>query len=120
MVFFNLIEFKENEYLTFDVQENIPLHIKNLLKIFGTSFYATYQLFPVTNDSVRLVVKLVLNYKTNFSRWMIKLVDFGDYIMMRRQLLNFKKLAENKDRKERRSEGGIRMYSERSTMFPWG
>lgn len=55
----------------------------------------TYLIVPLGEDSCRLVVKLVAKYPPGFKgRIMSALLPWGDLIMMRRQLLNFKNLAE--------------------------
>jgi hypothetical protein len=55
----------------------------------------TYAIIPVTNNTCRLVVKLQVIYpKRNFWSLMRWGLPWGDMIMMRKQLLNLKKLAE--------------------------
>ena len=55
----------------------------------------TYLIVPQTSTSCRLLVKLVVKYPGGPIGWLERLVlPWGDLIMMRRQLLNFKTLAE--------------------------
>ena len=52
---------------------------------------------PDVKDSCRLLVKLVVRYSPGLKgRLMGNLLPFGDLVMMRRQLLNLKRLAEQK------------------------
>lgn len=93
MRWFRLTEFKDNESLTFVFPEDAPFYLRIFFNPFP--FYATYQLFRVSNNRTRLVVKFVINsHPTLLNRILIKVADVLDYIMMRRQLLNFKRLAE--------------------------
>ena len=57
-------------------------------------FVATYTVVPVDGARSRIVVKLLMRYPAlvrPLARWML---PFGDWVMMRRQLLNLKALAE--------------------------
>jgi hypothetical protein len=57
-------------------------------------FVATYAVTPVDARRSRIVVKLIMRYAAFLRpawRW---LMPFGDWVMMRRQLLNLKALAE--------------------------
>ncbi len=94
MLLFNVPEFKENEFLSFALSDKAPGFIKILLKPFP--FYAIYQLFRQPDNCCRLVVKIIINSRpATLNRIFIKIADFLDYIMIRKQLLNFKRLAEN-------------------------
>jgi len=60
---------------------------------FGT-FVATYAVAPVDARRSRIVVKLIMRYPAllrTLGRWAL---PFGDWVMMRRQLLTLKALAE--------------------------
>jgi hypothetical protein len=93
MRWFRLIEFKEHEFLSFTLPEDAPGYLKFCFNPFP--FYFTYQLFPVGANQTRLVVKIIINSRpTPLNRILIKVADLMDYIMLRRQLLNFKRLAE--------------------------
>lgn len=52
--------------------------------------FMSYVLVPQDHDTTRLLLKLVMRS----NRWVALGVSVGDLIMARRQLLNFKKLAE--------------------------
>ncbi|MGH7338941.1 MAG: hypothetical protein ACREKH_00460, partial [Candidatus Rokuibacteriota bacterium] len=57
-------------------------------------FVATYAVVPVDARRSRIVVKLLMRYPAllrTVARWAL---PFGDWVMMRRQLLNLKALAE--------------------------
>lgn len=55
----------------------------------------TYLVVPKNFDSCRLLVKLLVEYPRGPIGWVERLaLPWGDLIMMRRQLLNFKALAE--------------------------
>jgi hypothetical protein len=61
---------------------------------FVSDLAATYAVLPVSGHS-RIVVKLLLAYQSGFrGLFMPPLLAWGDLVMMRRQLLNFKRLAE--------------------------
>ncbi len=96
MRWFTLVEFRPNESITLTLPQNPPLYLKLLFEPFIKSFYTTYQLFPLSDNTTRLVVKTVINpYHDSLRRRLVKIADALDYVMMRRQLLNFKQLAEN-------------------------
>ncbi|MFQ5646705.1 MAG: hypothetical protein ACE5GM_07230 [bacterium] len=95
MRWFELIDFKQNEYIVFTLLKDPPFYLKLLFYPFVKSFYITYQLFPQKNNNTRLVVKIVVNsYHTVLHKILCRAAYGLDYIMMRRQLLNFKGLAE--------------------------
>ena len=55
----------------------------------------TYQADPVTAGACRLVAKLVYRMPRNVYGWVARhVLPLGDFVMMRRQLLNFRGLAE--------------------------
>ncbi len=94
MFIFKLPEFKQNEFLSFTLSDKAPGFIKTPLKPFP--FYAIYQLFKQPDNHTRLVVKIIINARPiALNRTLIKIADLLDYIMIRKQLLNFKRLAEN-------------------------
>jgi len=96
MRIFTLINFRKNEFLSFTIPDTAPSYLRIPLKLFAKSFYITYQLFPVEENKTRLVVKIIVNsYQTFFHSLFVKIADIADYIMMRKQLLNFKRLAES-------------------------
>lgn len=55
----------------------------------------TYAVFPTDGADARLVVKIVVHYPTTLLHWPARrLLPWGDLVMMRKQLLNLKELAE--------------------------
>jgi hypothetical protein len=55
----------------------------------------TYLIVPRDSGNCRLLVKLLVRYPMGPLGWFLRLfLPWGDLIMMRRQLLNFKELAE--------------------------
>lgn len=62
--------------------------------LFGT-VWATYRVAPDPAGGCRLLVKLRVDYPRGPWGWLVRrLLPSGDWIMMRRQLLNLKRLAE--------------------------
>jgi len=60
----------------------------------------SYMILPKSDERCRLLVKILIRYPKVLgllTRWML---PWGDLIMMRKQLLNFKKLAERTQRGE--------------------
>lgn len=57
----------------------------------------TYAIVPVTEWECRLVVKFLVRYPAGLLGWLCRLLlPVGDLVMMRKQLLNFKGLAEER------------------------
>jgi hypothetical protein len=84
MTLFELVDFARDRHLT----------ARSRPSPFGT-FVATYAVAPVDARRSRIVVKLIMRYPP----WPLKTLwrwglPFGDWVMMRRQLLNLKALAE--------------------------
>lgn len=95
MTIFTLSEFAQDKHLTIRIK---PQRSGRML--FG-DIAVTYLIVPTSDvgeyarDSCRLLVKLVVRYPRSLKgRLMSKLLPWGDLIMMRRQLLNLKRLAE--------------------------
>lgn len=89
MRIFDLVDFARPEHLTLRLKPNSPSR-----KSFG-DLTVTYLIDPTTPAVSRLVVKLVVRYPRGVRGNLMRLVlPWGDLIMMRRQLLNFKRLAE--------------------------
>ena len=89
MTIFTLVEFRRDEHLTMQIKRGTrAFHISG-------DIAGTYLILPRTARSCRLVVKLVARYPHGpLGRMMSLLLPWGDLVMMRRQLLNLKSLAE--------------------------
>ena len=98
MTIFDLLDFKPGSDLTLRIKPN-----SRALKLFG-DVLVTYRIIPNGNTGCRLLAKLVIKYPEGiWGRLLKQFLIFGDFIMMRRQLLNFKKLAEGTVSPEERS-----------------
>jgi len=84
---FKLIDFERNKHLTFRLN-NI------FLKFFGDTVIS-YIILSEGHEKCRLLVKIIVRYPKGFPSMLLgSILPFGDLIMMRRQLRNFKKLSE--------------------------
>lgn len=91
MKIFKLVHFERNNSLTVCINESTSWY-----RIFG-DVAISYIIVPVTDRRCRLLVKFVCQYpKGPLGTLMRFLLPWGDLIMMRRQLLNFKRLSEKK------------------------
>jgi hypothetical protein len=89
MRIFDLVDFEQDRHMTIRVKSGTRAE-----RSFG-DIAVTYLIVPGKPDSCRLLVKLIARYPPGAkSRFMATLLPWGDLVMMRRQLLNFKKLAE--------------------------
>lgn len=96
MTIFTLTSFVQNKHLTIQIKPR-----RSGQRLFG-DIAVTYLILPKTDDGkettvgCRLLVKLVVRYQRGLQgQLMSKVLPWGDLIMMRRQLLNLKRLAEN-------------------------
>jgi hypothetical protein len=90
MQIFKLVSFARDEHMTIQMKPRSPSS-----KLFG-DIVVSYTIRPQSKRSCRLVVKIVGNYPTGlWGRLMSVVLPWGDLVMMRRQLLNFKALAED-------------------------
>jgi len=87
MTIFDLVDFERDRQIT--------LRIARLHRLFGRAA-VTYTIVPVDEDRCRLVVKLVLDGRPPRTNRSLRreLLPFGDLVMMRRQLLTLRGLAE--------------------------
>ncbi|MCC5603254.1 hypothetical protein [Nostoc favosum] len=88
MTIFKLVKFEQNRHLTMviDSPQAVP--------IFG-QIALSYVVFPITENTCRLVVKLHLCYpKHSFWSFMRWFLPWADLFMMSKQLLTLKHLAE--------------------------
>ena len=82
MFIFRLVDFDD---------EQLTLRTKSL---FG-ELYVSYQ---ILEEPTRLVVKLVMRYPWGPLGWLVhQVMRWGDFIMMRKQLLTLKRLAEGQE-----------------------
>jgi hypothetical protein len=89
MGIFKLVEFERNRHLTIVTDD------KRAISIFG-DIAASYVIFPVTPNSCRLVLKGHIRYpRTRFWSWIRWVMPWGDLVMMRKQFLRLKNLAES-------------------------
>ena len=89
MFFFELVDFERNRHIT-------VRHKPNTIgaRVFG-DVLASYLIAPQAKDSCRLLVKAAIKYPPGLIGWLTRaFLPWGDFIMMRRQLLNFKFLSE--------------------------
>jgi hypothetical protein len=89
MTIFDLVDFEIDRQVTIRMK---PKTIAS--RIFGDAA-ASYLIVPGEGKTCRLLVKLVGRYPRGVLGLLMRnLLPLGDLIMMRRQLLNFKHLAE--------------------------
>ncbi len=89
MGIFKLVEFEQNRHLTIVTDDKLAI------AIFG-DIAASYVIFPVTQNTSRLVLKGHIRYPRNpFWSWIRWVLPWGDLIMMRQQFLRLKNLAES-------------------------
>ena len=86
---FTLVDFAKDRHLTLRIK-----HGTSAGSLFG-DLALTYLIVPEGPERCRLLVKIVAGYPRRLTgalmRWGL---PWGDLVMMRRQLLNFKTLAE--------------------------
>lgn len=89
MGIFKLVEFEPNRHLT------IVMDDEQAVSIFG-DIAASYIVFPVTQNTCRLILKGLIRYPRN-SFWseMRYFLPWADLFMMRQQFLRLKSLAES-------------------------
>lgn len=89
MRIFTLVDFERNRHITLRLKPR-----SSASRTFG-DIAVSYLLVPRTPDTSRLIVKLIANYPQSVrGRFWRAFLPWGDLIMMRRQLLNLKQLAE--------------------------
>ncbi len=88
MTIFKLTSFEKDRHLTLVSKDS------GLLPKFA-KLAISYLIVPQSAQSCRLLVKAEVAYPRHLLGWLSKtFLPMGDWIMMRRQLLNFKRLAE--------------------------
>ena len=89
MRIFSLIDFIQDRELTIRVKAG-----SNAIRVFG-DIVCSYLVVAKSLNTSRLLVKLIGRYPPGARGWFIgTFLPWGDLIMMRRQLLNLKQLAE--------------------------
>jgi hypothetical protein len=89
MGIFELVDFARDQRLTLRMQRDRAAY-----RVFG-DVAVSYCIIPNGARECRLLVKMIVRYPPGITGWLVRrLLPSGDLIMMRRQLLNFKKLAE--------------------------
>lgn len=86
---FELAEFTLDQHLTLRVKSD------SLIQRFAGEVAVSYCVLPHEAHACRLLVKAAVRYRRGAVGWLMRqILPWGDLVMMRRQLLNFKKLAE--------------------------
>jgi len=89
MRIFDLVDFERDRHLTLRVKPGTRAE-----RSFG-DIAVSYMIVTGTNNDCRLLVKLIAKFPSGIrGRFMRAVLPWGDLVMMRRQLLNFKQLAE--------------------------
>jgi hypothetical protein len=89
MTIFDLVDFEKDRHLTIRIKPDSFAR-----KLFG-DVAGTYLIAPRDHDACRLLAKLRVQYPRGPVGWLMRgVLPPGDLIMMRRQLLNLKELAE--------------------------
>jgi hypothetical protein len=88
MEIFELVAYEQDRHLT------LLLTKPRARAIFG-AIAGSYVVIPQAERSCRLVVKLAVRYPRGFWSWMRWFLPWGDLLMMRKQLLTLKQLAES-------------------------
>ena len=89
MTIFELADFERDQHLTIRIKPN-----SSASRTFG-DIACSYMIVSNSPNTCRLLVKLVAKYPGGLKgKVMHALLPWGDLLMMRRQLLNFKGLAE--------------------------
>jgi len=89
MTIFELLDFKRNQHVTIRIKKDMFA-----LKFFGDTG-VSYLIIPQSDGKCRLIVKLLVRYPQGILGELMRLIlPWGDLIMMRRQLINFKELSE--------------------------
>lgn len=94
MQLFELADFEYGKHLTLKAKSG---ESKGLQPLQITDAAVSYFIVPKGDNSCRLLVKGVFRYKSGIlGNFMRSFLPWADLIMMRRQLLNFKQLAERR------------------------
>jgi hypothetical protein len=89
MTIFTLTNFSENKHLTIRLKPS-----RTARSVFG-DIAVSYLIVREAETTCRLLVKLVVQHSDTFKgRFMRRFLPWGDLVMMRKQLINLKRLAE--------------------------
>jgi len=89
---FDLVDFERPRHLTIRLREDSPE--SRFVRDVAVSY-----LVVAGPDTSRLLVKARVRYRRGPLGWLMRLLlPWGDLLMMRKQLLNFKRLSENTSR----------------------
>ncbi|HKI03292.1 MAG TPA: hypothetical protein VKK31_15040 [Thermoanaerobaculia bacterium] len=89
MTIFDLVDFESESHLTIRIKPDSPAW-----RLFG-DVAGSYLIVPGSGDGCRLLAKLRVRYPKGLKGHLMRAVlPSGDLVMMRRQLLNLKALAE--------------------------
>lgn len=92
---FKLVEFEENRHLT------LVMDSPKAAALYGM-IAGSYVVYPAGEKSCRLVGKLLIRYPRGAAgSLMRRLLPWGDFVMMRKQFLTLKALAEQSARRAR-------------------
>lgn len=103
---FKLVDFEFEKHLTLLVKHTTSKSESRLefvlSRLYG-NLAVSYLIVPSKiPNSCRLLVKIVVQYPSGILGWLTPIfLPWGDKIMMRKQLLNFKKLSENNTSRQR-------------------
>lgn len=91
MTIFELVDFEKDEHLTLTMRDSRALSVLGQVAL-------SYVVLPASEGSCRLVAKLRVIYpKRPPLSWMRWLLPWGDLVMMRKQLLTLKRMAERQN-----------------------
>ena len=84
------------DLVAFEAPHHLTLRLRNGQAVFG-DVAITYRVVPQANGTSRLVAKLLVRYPPGVVGWLSRWwLPAGDLVMMRKQLLNLKALAEGR------------------------
>ena len=88
---FTVVDFARDRHVTLRVK-----HATGSFRLFG-DVAVTYLILPEAPERCRLLVKVLVRYPRGVTGFVMRrFLPWGDLVMMRRQLLNLKALAENR------------------------
>ena len=89
MFFFEVIDFEHGRHVT------VRQKAKTVGALVFSDAVVSYLIAPQAGDACRLLIKAAIRHPASPMGWLTRiLLPWGDLVMMRRQLLNFKRLAE--------------------------